>query len=313
MSQHRILDFSSSPYRLHTLHRQLVIEPTNASRQTVPLEDIAVLLVSHRQVSFTQSVMEELAEHGGILVVCNQKSLPVGIFSPLVNHSLIHKQLQQQIEAPEPLIHKAWQFVVRAKIRHQGQVLYKLHGEDYGLTAMSRMVKRGDPHNVEARAAQRYWKHLFDGMEGRTFRRKYNGDDFRNLCLNYGYGVLRAILARAICAVGFHPAIGIHHHNQTNGYCLADDLMEPFRPVVDVNVYRLVQTMTVQEKQTLTPEIKRTVIEPLLGRFNINGELVTLFDAALRLAQSLAHFFQRECKELYLPDSCDVYEEPKPF
>jgi CRISPR-associated protein Cas1 len=313
---HRVLDFSSRPYRLHTQYKQLVIEPENAPRQTVPLEDIAVVLVAHRQVSFTQAVMEELAENGGILVICDKKSLPVGIFSPLFNHSLPCKRLKEQISASEPLIKKAWKQIVQAKVRNQGLLLKKLYGKDFGLFALSKIVKSGDPHNVEARAAKRYWKKLFSpstiGAGEIPFHRKPDGGDLRNLMLNYGYGVLRAIIARASVAVGFHPSIGLHHHNQYNGYCLADDLMEPFRPVVDEAVYHLVQAPTVRTDTGLIPEVKAALLEPLLGRFNVEGEHETLFDAALQLAQSLVNFFAKERKNLRLPNSCEVYEE-KPF
>ncbi|GHT26434.1 CRISPR-associated endonuclease Cas1 [Planctomycetales bacterium] len=328
---HRILDFSSAPYRLHTRHRQLVIESSIqgtssiVKKQTVPLEDIAVLLVAHKQVSFTQSVMELLAENGGILVVCNSKSLPVGIYAPLVNHSLPCKKIKLQINAPEPVNKRAWQQIVKAKIQNQGLLLQKLHGKDFGLSALSKIVKSGDPHNVEARAAKRYWQKLFRHPEDITdagagnetpFHRKSDGDDFTNLCLNYGYGVLRAVIARAVCATGFHPAIGIHHHNQYNGYCLADDLMEPFRPVVDEVVHNFINNSSVCQENCLnelTPKVKREILEPLLGRFKVNGELETLFDASTQLAESLVNFFDKRCKKLRLPDSCEVYEEPKPF
>ncbi|GHT23453.1 hypothetical protein FACS189419_07420 [Planctomycetales bacterium] len=309
---HRILDFSSRPYRLHTRSKQLVIEPEKGVKQTIPLEDIAVVLVAHRQVSFTQSVMEGIAENGGILIVCNQKSLPVGIFAPLFNHFLPCRRLNEQIAASEPLIKKAWRQIVQAKIRNQGLLLKKLRGTDFGLLMSAKNVKSGDSANAEAVAAKRYWAKLFV-----NFRRKHDSDDFINLRLNYGYGVLRAIIARAICAVGFHPAIGLHHHNQANGYCLADDLMEPFRPIVDEAVAGLAADFTNKTGgniiKPLDTDDKAVLIKALLGRFKVEGEQETLFDVALQLAQSLVNFFQKERKDLRLPNSCEVIEEEKPF
>ncbi|MDR0871161.1 MAG: type II CRISPR-associated endonuclease Cas1 [Planctomycetaceae bacterium] len=312
MSEHRILDFSSSPYRLHIRYEQLVIEPENGSKQTVPLEEIAVVLVSHRKISFTQAVLEGIAEHGGILIACNHKSLPVGVYTPLAAHCEPAQRIQMQITTSEPLLKKAWKQIVQTKIRNQGTLLNKLHGSDYGLSGWSKRVRSGDPHNVEAYAAKRYWKHLFYERDSvnPAFRRDRTGDDFRNLALNYGYGVLRAAVARAVCAVGFHPAIGLHHHNKYNAYCLADDLMEPFRPAVDEAVYMLTPAACGGE---LTSEIKQQLLAPLLGRFRVNGELETLFDASTQLAESLVNFFDKRCKKLRLPDSCEVYEEPKPF
>jgi CRISPR-associated protein Cas1 len=173
---------------------------------------------------------------------------------------------------------------------------------------LSQKVRSGDPNNVEAMAARRYWSQLFEGF---NFRRQPEGDDDINIRLNFGYGVLRGIVARAICASGFHPAIGLHHHNQYNAYCLADDLMEPFRPVVDKVVHS--QILETGRVDGLTPKLKSELISPLLGRFSFCGELCTLFEVATKMAASLVQFFARERKELSVPESFESVEEEKPF
>ena len=160
------------------------------------------------------------------------------------------------------------------------------------------MVKSGDTSNVEARAARRYWQRLFDGF---SFKRNQDGEDPINLRLNFGYGVLRGIIARAICATGFHPSIGLHHHNQYNSYCLADDLMEPFRPIVDQVVYSCVKQGTIADS-ALSSDNKAELIQPLLGRFSIDGELRTLFDCATKLTSSLVQFLSKEIKTLEFPE-----------
>ncbi|MDR3108296.1 MAG: type II CRISPR-associated endonuclease Cas1 [Planctomycetaceae bacterium] len=319
---HRILDFSQNPLRLRTRLKQLVVMPENAPVETIPLEDIAVLLVSHPQVSFSQAVLEGIAENGAVLIACNRKSLPVGMFVPLAGHHQPSRRLSLQIGAALPLLKKAWQSVVKAKITAQGNLLQQLFGKNFGLLPMVQKVKSGDPNNMEAQAAKRYWSKLFDGF---NFHRKPDGDDLINLRLNFGYGVLRGIVARAVCAGGFHPAIGLHHHNQYNPYCLADDLMEPFRPLVDRIVYEQINVSNKSPKtetplakderneEGLTVETKTELIKPLLGKFAMCGETQTIFEAVTHIAASLVQFFAKERKELLLPDSFEVIEEEMPF
>ncbi|MGL6225117.1 MAG: type II CRISPR-associated endonuclease Cas1 [Thermoguttaceae bacterium] len=293
---HQILDFSRNPARLRMRLRQLIIEPKDAPPQTVPFEDIAVLLISHPQVTLSQSVLENIAESGCVLIACNRKSLPVGMFLPLTGHHQPSRRIQLQINAPQPLLKRAWQQIIQAKISAQGTLLRQLFGTDVGLLGIAGRVKSGDTGNLEAQAARRYWKQLFAGYD---FLRNPDGDDTINLRLNFGYGVLRGIVARAVCATGFNPTIGLHHHNQYNAYCLADDLMEPFRPLVDRVVREQLEKGGCHQ---LTPTVKEELIAPLLGRFLLDGEQRTLFDVVGHLAISLVHFFARETQSLAFPD-----------
>ena len=304
----QILDFSRTPTRLRTRLHQLIVEPENGMRTSIPFEDIAVILVSHPQVTFSQSVLEELTQNGGVLVACNRKSLPVGMFLPLVAHHQVSRRIRQQASAPVPRIKKAWQQIVKAKVMAQSQLLRSLFDDDKGLSRLATTVKSGDPENIEAQAARRYWGKLFDAY---SFRRKPEGEDPINIRLNFGYGVLRGIVARGICATGFHPSLGLHHHNQYNPYCLADDLMEPFRPIVDRTVYRQAEWSAMSD--ILTHDDKEELITPLLGRLSLDGELRTLFDVVAHLANSLVQFFAKEKEELMLPVSVEIHEEEKPF
>ena len=163
-------------------------------------------------------------------------------------------------------------------------------------------VKSGDPDNVEAQAAKKYWAALFPELD---FHRNPNGDDPLNTRLNYGYTVLRSMTARAVCASGFHPALGIHHCSQRNAFCLADDLMEPFRPLVDWTVrhqFQLSRKLASQKlTRNLTAQVKQQLIVPLTGRFKADGESRKLFDIIAMLAQSLTRFYAKETEMLYLP------------
>ncbi len=304
----QILDFSRNPVRLRSRYHQLVVEPEAGQRVTIPFEDVAVVLVSHPQVTFSQSVLDELIQNGGVLVACNRKSLPIGMLVPLSSHHLSSRRVRQQAAVSVPRQKRAWQQIVKAKITSQARLLTELFDDDRGLARLAETVKSGDPQNVEALAAKRYWAKLFDGFD---FKRKPDSEDAINIRLNFGYGVLRGIVARAICATGFHPSLGLHHHNKYNAYCLADDLMEPFRPVVDRIVRKQVEEKDFADGLSQQP--KEELIAPLLGRFRLENELRTLFDVVSHLTTSLVQFFAKEIEELDLPASIEVYEEDKPF
>jgi CRISPR-associated protein Cas1 len=191
---------------------------------------------------------------------------------------------------------RLWRQIVRAKIMAQAALLVELRGRDFGLGVLARHVRSGDPANIEARAARRYWPAVFADL---NFRRQRDNED-QNVLLNYGYAVLRAIVARAISAAGLHPSLGIHHHNRYDAFCLADDLMEPFRPAVDHAVADYMATH--DAPYGLEPGAKQHIITELTGRYSMGGELRTLFDVAARMAGSLADVFLGTGKGLDLPD-----------
>jgi CRISPR-associated protein Cas1 len=310
-----ILDFSEGRNKLREENKQLVIEKEDGSVVSIPFAEIAVILLSNANVSVTQAVMQSIAEFGGMLVICDYRYRPVSMMLPMEAYSLPVQRLKLQIEASQPTLKNAWQQIVKAKIRAQARCLadedveYSTKDVEW-LMKMAENVRSGDPDNIEAQAAKRYWRALFPKIE---FRRDHNSNDPLNIRLNYGYTIVRAMTARAICATGFHPALGIHHCNQRNAFCLADDLMEPLRPLVDwvVRIQFSVSKTFATRKLTMeiTPQVKEELIHPLTRRFIVNGERRKLFEIITLLAQSLVKFYSKETTELYLPHIEHAYDE----
>lgn len=218
----------SNPARLTQRSRQIVVEPDSGDgKMTFPIEDIAWIILDTPQISISGSLLSALAENGVVLIVPDAKHHPAGMLLSFHQHHAQAAIAHSQIAMSQPLKKRLWQKLVCAKIENQAAVLRSV-GDDYAnaLTAMAGRVGSGDPDNVEAQAARAYWQRLFEG-----FRR--HDEDRRNGLLNYGYAVVRAALARACAASGLLPAFGVHHHSRTNAFNLVDDLLEPFRPVVD--------------------------------------------------------------------------------
>ncbi len=291
----RLIDLSDAPARLSVKHAQLVMEH-GEEKQTLPLEDVAVLMVSNPGVTYTQAVLSGLMERSGVFIACDGKHLPAGMMLPLEGHHLQTERLKAQVEAGLPTRKRAWQEIVQAKVRAQGRLLDELHGDARGLLEMAKRVKSGDTDNVEGQAARKYWRALFGDP---TFQRDRDLPG-ANAMLNYGYTVLRGIVARAVVAAGLHPSIGVHHHNRYDAYCLADDLMEPFRPRVDKAVVLYLREE--EEPEELTPAVKRHLVAALLERHTVDGEERTLFDGAARSAVSMVRVFQGQRKTLVLPE-----------
>ena len=296
----RILDISQSAASLKVRNGLLVIRPDDADEITVPLADLAVVVVSHQQVRYTHAVLCGLAEAGAAFVACNRKHLPAAMLLPLDAHYVQAERFARQAAASRPLQKRLWKQLVQAKVRAQARALHDLRGDDAGLAALALRVRSGDPANVESQAARRYWSRLFDDA---TFRRA--AEDARNSLLNYGYAVLRATVARALCAAGLHPSLGLHHHNRYDAFALADDLMEPLRPAVDRIAAQWWdgQAHPPPKDPGLAGEARRAMIEALAGRVRIEGEQRSLFDALSRTAASLAAAYAGERRDLVLPDA----------
>lgn len=286
MPNNTIIDFSDNGAILRVRNRQLVIEIQGTKETTsIPLCDIAVILISHPSTVITHAVLSGIAEYGGILVTCGINHMPVGLYTPCVGNSLQTERALVQASAAGPTLKRAWQQIVQAKLQMQAYLLTDVTGNDAGLLAMADQVNSGDTDNKEAQGARRYWRSLF----GNSFRRDSASSDSVNISLNYGYAVLRSVVARSIFASGLHPSLGLHHHNKYNPFCLADDLMEPYRPVIDREVVRLHQSGT--QYKGLPREVKRSLIEVVKREFHVSGNRCTIFDAALRLTQSLIEFY----------------------
>jgi CRISPR-associated protein Cas1 len=310
-----ILDFSEGRNKLREENKQLVVEKEDGSVVRIPFAEIAVILLSNANVSVTQAVMQSIAEFGGMMVICDYRHRPVSMMLPMEAYSLPVQRLKLQVEASQPTLKNAWQQIIKAKIRAQARCLADDSmqcsiDEAKGLMKIAENVKSGDPDNVEAQAAKRYWRALFPEIE---FHRNHESNDPLNNRLNYGYTIVRAMTARAICATGFHPALGVHHCNQRDAFCLADDLMEPFRPLVDwivrlqFNISKKLETRKLTRE--LIPRVKEELIYPLTKHFDVNGEKRKLFDIITMLAQSLVKFYGKETDELYLPRIEYILEE----
>jgi CRISPR-associated protein Cas1 len=233
----------------------------------VPCADLGIVLVDHPAVTYTHAVFGALAEAGAVLVACGRGHQPEGVWLPLEGHTLLGERVRAQIATGAPLKKRIWQALVAAKLRQQGRVLEENGGEDRGLIPLAGRVRSGDPDNREAVGAQRYWGALF----GRDFHRRREGAP-PNPLLNYGYAVLRSATARAISGAGLLPALGVHHHHRANAFALADDLMEPYRPLVDRKVRRLADAGCGGDE--LTQETKRELLAVLMDVIPI-GEVHT--------------------------------------
>lgn len=296
MTDNRIIDISGEGARLSLKHKNLVITREGKDQVTMPLKEIAALSVSNQAVTFTQPLLAGLASNGVIVVISDEKHLPAGMLYPLAGHFVQGERFARQVSVGEPMKKRIWQQIVKAKVKAQGKLLKEIRDSDHGLILMADRVMSGDKENVEGAAARRYWTALFNDKK---FKRRREGKD-QNRLLNYGYAVLRAIVARAICSVGLHPSFGLHHHNRYDAFCLADDLIEPFRPVVDKVVVGLVENYG--SECEFTTEVKAALLEPLTGRFKIKGEERTLFEAVSRMASSLVGVYEGKRKTLEIPE-----------
>lgn len=291
----RVLEFSEGQAHLCVRYEQLVIRREGLPDTSMPLVEVGVAVFASRQTTCTLSVLDGLVRAGAAVVVCDEHMLPSGMLLPVSANTLQTQSMLAQAAAPKPVNKQLWRQVVAAKIKSQGALLAQIRGSDMGFAAMAARVRSGDPENLEGQAAQRYWPLLFDDPD---FRRTRFAPD-QNRMLNYGYAILRAAVARAICAAGLHPSLGVHHHGRENPFCLADDLMEPYRPLVDAEVCRLVGALGADA--ALTPVVKQQLVAVMHARLPDSGESRTVFDWIGRSAASLARCLRREDDRVFFP------------
>lgn len=290
----RIIEISNAA-RLSLKNQQMVVEREGFDTTTVPIEDIGVLILDNAAISHTQGLLTACFENNVAVLICDRKHMPSAVFLPLDGNSLHSKTIARQIQITEPTRKRLWQMIVQAKIREQSKVLQNTVGDNQPLPAFAERVKSGDPDNIEAQAARIYWQKLF----GEDFRRDPDGSGI-NILLNYGYAVIRAAVARAIVSTGLHPSLGLHHHNQYNNFCFADDLVEPLRPAVDMKVYTLCKTM--QDKPELIPDNKRVLLEILSRDFVINDQRLPLMVALHHYAASVRKVICGKEKGVKIPE-----------
>ena len=263
----------------------------------IPLDQIAAVIVHAHGTTWSTSLLAELADRGAPVVLCGSNHAPRSVLLPLEGHYAQGARLRSQWEAKAPLIKQAWKRVVIAKITMQAAALEAIGEANAPVAMLKRKVSSGDSTNVEAQAARYYWPR----MMGRDFRRDRTAPD-RNALLNYGYTVLRAATARAVVAAGLHPTIGLHHSNRGNAFALADDLMEPFRPLVDCCVRGLV-TRNGPEVDT---EAKQTLARLLALDLPLGDGLTPVSVALGKLATSLGQSFETGALNFALPAPPDA-------
>jgi CRISP-associated protein Cas1 len=288
----RVVEIETNDRHLAIDRGFLVVSEKGKEIGKVPLDDIAAVIANAHGLTYSNNALVGLSGRGIPVVLCGANHMPAAIVWPVDAHHVQTGRMKDQIAASLPLKKRLWAQIVRAKILGQGATLESVGAAHQGFLLLSRKVRSGDPDNVEAEAARRYWRLLM----GPEFRRNTDGGG-TNAMLNYGYAVLRAGVARAVMATGLHPSFGLMHSNRSNPMVLIDDLMEPFRPSVDREVWRLVRNGTGDVDKDAKSALARIMVIDLPTSFGLSPLMV----CAERLAQSLAKAFAGEADQLELP------------
>ena len=291
----RIVEIADDNRHLSVLRGFMVVQDTQGERQEigrVPLDDIAAVIANAHGLSYTNNLLVKLAECGAPFVLCAANHNAVGMLLPIDGHHVQAMRIEAQIAASQPTHKRMWAAVVKSKLEQQAAALKAAGAPAAPLTALVGKVKSGDPDNIESQGARRYWSLLF----GDGFRRDQDGDGL-NALLNYGYTIVRSATARAVVAAGLHPSIGLHHSNDANAMRLVDDLMEPFRPIIDLKVWQLQR----QDESHVTSETKRTLVRTLYDDMQTSAGATPVMVCMQKLATSLAQGYLGERDKLDLP------------
>ena len=289
----RIIDISEQAY-VHMQHKQLLIERDKKVVGSIPIEDLGVVILQHPAIVISQAVIIACQKNNVVLLFCDAQHLPYSIILPISDANSLHTRiLQEQTKVPIPTRKRLWKQVVQHKISEQALTLRLLGKNSKPLDYLVKKVKTGDKENHEAQAAKKYWRLLM----GNDFRRDPSSGEV-NALLNYGYTIIRGLIARAIVSSGLHPALGLHHHNQYNGLCLADDLMEPFRPWIDYIVYNIIHS---GNEITINKATKRELLEILSASVIWEEKTQPLMVASHYLMASLKRAYQNNKLKLCYP------------
>ena len=292
--------YFGNPAYLSLKNAQMVLSvPGNDNPpRTFPIEDLGIVILDNRQITITHGLMERLLSNNCALITCDASHMPTGLFLPLDGNTLQSERFRAQIDSSKPLKKQLWQQTVQAKIANQARALNKCvpHCETGNMVVWAAEVRSDDSTNLEGRAAAYYWRNFFH--EQTDFKRDRDCEG-ANTLLNYGYAILRAVVARALVGSGLLPTLGIHHHNRYNAYCLADDIMEPYRPFVDVTVKKIVDKHG--EPDELTTELKRELLSIPVIDVIISGKKRPLMLAVETTTASLAKCFLGQTRRIAYP------------
>ncbi len=274
----------------------LAYEFKKAAVKRVPIEDIGVVILDNKQITITQGAISALLDNNVAVITCDGRRMPAGLLLPLDCNTTQSERFRYQIEASLPLKKQLWQQTIQSKILNQAAVLSDIGIECGNMRAWVKAVKSGDSDNLEGRAAAYYWHNIFGDIVG--FRRDRDGIPPNNL-LNYGYAILRAVVARALVGSGLLPTFGIHHHNRYNAYCLADDIMEPYRPYVDKLVVGIVARGI--DLTSLTTEVKKELLSIPIIDVIVNGRRSPLMIGVGMTTASLYKCYSGELRKIVYP------------
>lgn len=291
--------YFGNPVYLHKNLQQLKVikSDDNIELGTIPIEDIGAVLLDNPQITITHALMAALLERNVAIISCDSKHLPIGLMLPLNGNTLQTERFRTQIEASEPLKKNLWAQTVKAKIENQAEVLCKAGIDNKKLMVLVPQIQSGDPDNIEGRAASVYWKLLF---EEHNFTRNRFGE-MPNAQLNYGYAILRALVARALVGSGLLPTLGIHHSNKYNAYCLADDIMEPYRPFVDWIVFSMLKNDEINDDE-ITREQKVKLLSIASVDISIDGKKSPLMVGLPRSTNSLVECYDNVRRKIIYPE-----------
>jgi len=290
--------FFGNPVYLSTANDQMVIAfpDKEKEKRLVAIEDIGMVVLEDRQITITNALIDRLNRNNVAIVTCNQQYLPTGLLMNLTGHSELTERHLTQIEASAPLKKNLWQQTIQYKIKNQAAHLKERRQPSENMLYWAKHVTSGDMQNHEARAAAYYWQHLFDIEH---FNRQRGGIPPNNL-LNYGYAILRSVCARALVGSGLLPALGIHHRNKYNAYCLADDIMEPYRPYVDMVVGYIVDSF--DEYEELDTTLKKELLQIPALDVALDGKKSPLMVAMSRTTSSLYECYLGKARKILYPE-----------
>lgn len=295
----------SNPVYLSKKNDQLLIKYPESDQEekkaetinTIPVEDIGIIILENPQITITHSLLSSLIDNNAAVVTCDKSRMPNGLFLPLESNALQSERFKSQIEASLPLKKQLWQQTISAKIRNQAANLREKGVKINNMILWGKKVRSGDPDNYEGRAAAYYWKNFFPMIP--EFIRDRNGEPPNNL-LNYGYAILRSVVARGLVASGLIPTLGIHPSNKYNAYCLADDIMEPYRPYVDRVVFEIVENG--EDFYELSTSIKKQLLTIPVLDVMINEEKRPLMIAVQTTTASLSKCYENEGRKISYPE-----------